>query len=141
MLRSPCSCVVSAWVRTAANPLRGHQPRRPFRPLDDVRHVEQVPVGLHREDRAHQVAGGILDALGEEGLVEMGVGFDGGGQQEMVREVDDRVARLGGDRRRDGLDRLAVDPDVDDVAADDRRALQDGGAHVCDDNDSEVAVR
>ena len=95
----------------------------------------------HREDRAHQVAGRILDALGEEGLVEVGVGLDGGREQKMGFEVDDRVARLGGDRGRNGLDRLSGDPDVDDVTAQDRRALQDGGAHVCDDNDTEVAVR
>ena len=71
-------------------PVGGHQPRRPFRPFDDVGHVEQMPVGLHRQDRAHQVAGRVLDALGEERLVEVGVGLDGGGEQQVALEVDDR---------------------------------------------------
>ena len=116
-------------------PVGGHQPRRPLRAFDDVGHVEQVPAGLHGEDRAHQVTGRILDPLGEEGLVEVGVGLDGGRQQEMPFEVDGRVVRLWADGGRDGFDRLTGDLDVDDVAAEDRRALQDGGAHVCDDND------
>ena len=74
-------------------PVGGHQPRRPFRPFDDVGHVEQVPVGLHRQDRTHQVAGRVLDPLGEERLVEVGMGLDGGGEQQVAIEIDHDVAR------------------------------------------------
>ena len=79
-------------------PVGGHQPGRPFGPLDDVGHVEQVPAGLHGEDRAHQVAGRVLDPLGEERLVEVGVGLDGGREQQMAVEVDDDVVGLRRDR-------------------------------------------
>ena len=142
MLRSPCSCVVSAWLRTAREPVGGHQPSGALGALDDVRHVEQVPVGLHRQDRAHQVAGRVLDALGEEGLVEVGVGLDGGRRAAASRRGRrSSSSACGVIVARDGVDRLAGDPDVDDVTVDDRRALQDRGAHVCDDNDPVVVAR
>ena len=54
----------------------------------DLVDVEEVPVRAHRVDRPHQVAGRVLDPLGEERLVEVGVRLDRGRQQELAVEID-----------------------------------------------------
>ena len=89
----------------------GHQPRRPLGPLDGLVDAQQVAAGHHRLDRPEQVAGRVRDQLGQERLVEVGVGLDGGGQQHVAVEVDDVVA---GHRTHvaDGADPLAADPHV-----------------------------
>ena len=84
-----------------------HQPRRPLGSLGDVIDGRQMAVGRHRLDGAHQVAGGVDDAFGEERLVEVGVRFHGGREQEPTLELDDLVARLRRQRAH-GADR-AVD--------------------------------
>ena len=76
-----------------------HQPGGALGSLDDRVDGQEVAAAPHRGDRAHQVAGRIGDRLGEEGLVEMGMGLDGGGGQHPAVEVD----HVGVDvRRRDG---------------------------------------
>ena len=52
--------------------------------------VIESRAAFHREDRAHQIAGGIVDALGEEGLVEMGVRL-GERRQQQVAVVGKRL--------------------------------------------------
>ena len=77
-----------------------HQAGGTLGTLGDVRRRREVPTGGHRLDRSHQVAGRVLDALGEERLVEVGVWFDRGRQQEMTVEVDGHLTR----RRRQRAD-------------------------------------
>ena len=72
-----------------------HQPGRPLGPLDGLGHGQLGPAGGHRLDRAEEVAGSVRQPLGEERLVEVGVGLDGGAEQDVAGEVDDVVGGLG----------------------------------------------
>ncbi len=68
-----------------------HQPRRSFGALDDVVVVDPSGQADHRVDGSAQVAGLVGFPFGEEGLVEMGVGFDRRRQQQPALEVDGLV--------------------------------------------------
>ena len=70
---SPLPQVTSTCVRIAVQPLAASsRAARSARSMVSSRVIE-VGGRLHRQDRAHQVAGRVVDTLGEERLVEVGV--------------------------------------------------------------------
>ena len=89
----------------------GHETRRSLRAFDDVLDAEQVAVGPHRLDRAHQVTVGVRDLLGQECLVEMRVWFDRRRRQQVAREVE-RFVSCRSDRRSDLGDHSVDDQHV-----------------------------
>ena len=98
--------MVSAWERMAVTPLATIMRGRPLGPLGDVGDGERRPVGVHGDDGAGQVAGGVGDPFGQEGLVEVGVRLRRRGQQQVAVEVDGTA----------GSGRIEVLADADDRA-------------------------
>ena len=76
--------------------------------LDRVVERDQVAVGVQRVDRADQVAGRVVDPLGEERLVEVRVGLGERGQQQSLRRGRARRPRRS---RRCESTRSIVSPD------------------------------
>ena len=71
----PCSrCEIDVGADRGAA-VGGEQAGRTLGAFDGVGEGDGVAGQLHGHDRAEEIAGGILDALGQEGLVEMGVRF------------------------------------------------------------------
>ena len=89
-----------------------HQPRRPLRPVRDVLGGQAGAVGVHRLDGAQEVALRVEDAFGQEGLVEVGVGLDGRGEDHVAVEVEHGVLRCGGEVGTDSGDDARGDGDV-----------------------------
>ena len=54
-----------------------HPSRRPLRPLGRLRHAQRRAGSHHRVDGAEQVTGLVGQTLGQERLVQVGVGLDG----------------------------------------------------------------
>ena len=71
-------------------PVGGHHPGRPLGPGQGLVRAEPVADGLHRPDRPHQVAGLVGHDVGQEGLVEMGMGFDRRRREDEARQIDGR---------------------------------------------------
>ena len=115
-----------------------HQPGGSLGALDDVVDVEQRLGSKHRLDRAEEVAGRVGHALGEEGLVEVGVRLDGCGQQEVTGEIVLDVIRTLPDVA-DSVDPAVAEPDVSRRAVGERHSPQhfighpgDGTLGPCD---------
>ena len=98
-----------------------HQSSRSLGPFRDVVDGDQVTVALHGEDRAHQIAGRVLDPLGQERLVEVSVGLDERRHEQVSGEIDLRLAHLRVERRRDGIDDREADPHIGDRTVGERR--------------------
>ena len=127
----------------AGNPARAVGPHHADpRPLAGrQRELELLELTLDAGlDGAEQVTGAIRHALGQERLVEVGVGLDGGGQQQASGEPNHLVGRLGRQRVADGGDDGPVDANVGDATARQGHLLQHR-RHVWDHNDPEVRVR
>jgi len=76
-------------VRTyRPEPVGGHQPGGALGPEDRFGDVDLASGRIHREDRAHQVAGLVEHEVGQKRLVEVGVRLDGRGHQHIPAEVD-----------------------------------------------------
>ncbi len=78
------------------DPARHQHAGSSLRPFRDVVDGQGVAIGVHDRDRPLQVTAGVDDPIGQEGLVEVGVGFDGGGQQEVAVELDHSFRWVGG---------------------------------------------
>jgi hypothetical protein len=70
-----------------------HEPRGALGPLGDVLDGEALAVGVHGLDRAQEVALRVQDALGQEGLVEVGMRLDRCRQEHIAVEVEDGLVR------------------------------------------------
>ena len=115
-----------------AHAVGGEQAGRPLGPLEGLGHVQPVAGGPHRVDGAEQVAGLVRHHVGQERLVEVGVRFDGGREQEVAAQLDDVVAvGRGRDRagRADGGDGGAVEAHVGRRSVDQRHVPQERRAH------------
>ncbi len=100
--------------------VRGHQPCRSFCPLDDVVRVDLAVEADHGIDGAAEIAGDVLGPFGEERLVEMGMGLDGGRQEQLAVEID-----------RDVSGRRDPRADLGDHTVDDEHVGQDITRLVC----------
>ena len=81
----------------------GEQAGRPLGPLDRVLDAQLLAGGDHCLHCTEQVAGAIRDALGEEGLVEVGVRLHRGRRQQVPVEVDRLITWVHGELA-DGVD-------------------------------------
>jgi hypothetical protein len=99
-------------------------------PLGGDHEVDQP--GRPAHDGGDRAALHVVDRHGpHEGERHVDVGIDPAGDQELVRAVDDLVARLGGEVLRDRGDPLALNPDVRaiDIARGDDLGIPDDDAH------------
>ncbi len=94
--------------------VRRHQASGALGPVGCVRNGEQMAARAHRLDRTDEIAGRIVDDLGEECLVEVGMGFGRRREEDPARQVDaDDVVSGDGEVRADAGDLpAAVDQDV-----------------------------
>ena len=122
-------------------PVGGHQPGGALGTLDDAGCVHHVPVRLHRADRAHQVAGRVVDDLGQERLVEVRMRLDSGGQQHVPGQVGDHRIGRRGNLVADRADHTVDDEDFGHFSVGERRIREDGRGHVCDHNERIVIRR
>ena len=95
--------------------------------LDGVLQGDQMTAAAHRHDRAHQVAGGVDDALGQERLVEMRVRLRERTRQQVAGELDDLFAGFDVEGRGDRLDQLATNANVGNRAVRQRDRSQQHG--------------
>jgi len=93
------------------------------------RDVDAASRGIHCADRPGQVTALVRHDVGEERLVQVGVGLGGGGEQEPAGELDDLVT---GTRFEvtDGFDAVAADAHVGGGSVGQGRAAQQRRGHV-----------
>ncbi len=98
--------------------------RGPFGALGDVVDGQARAVGEPGDDGADEIARGVVDPVGGEGLVEVRVRFGRRRKDQVAVEVDRLFARVGceiADRR----DVLVGHPDVDGASVDEPRPAQE----------------